>query len=367
MLLFLLLLLKIIVMPKQNKPHQDERLQYRIATQSCIRQTYTRLNFDYVSSDHCHGSGFHNHAPRPEHLTATNILKWVSRRYKTKAKWTAQANALSNLMLEPRAHVGLQDWKAYFVGHATVLLQIGKYNFLTDPVWCDYVSPQQGSGPKRFRPMGLALEQLPKIDAVLLSHNHYDHMDLATLNWLVAHFDMPIFTGLANGCYLPKHFRVIELDWWQEQYFGDNQELSIVYVPSQHGSGRGIRDQNQALWGGFSVLSDYGHAYFAGDAGYSAYFSEIRARLGAPRLSLLPIGAYEPRHLMQYLHMNPEDAVRAHLDLQSQLSMAVHHRMFQLTDESMLAPEQDLRVVLQQYAVDSTSFVCLDEGQSITC
>lgn len=345
--------------------NEPETLSYRIATQSCIKHTYLRLMVDHSVSDHCHGRRFHNHAPRPGHLTAMNILKWVSTRHKTKAPWQEQPPLRAIELPWQRETADLNDWKAYFIGHATVLLQIGKYNLLTDPVWCDYVSPQQGRGPKRYRPMGLALEQLPEIDAVLLSHNHYDHMDLATLSWLVERFNMPIFTGLANGGYLPKHFKVIELDWWQEHIFGDQDELKIVYVPAQHGSGRGMRDQNQALWGGFSVLSDAGHAYFAGDAAYSEYFTQIRERLGQPRLALLPIGAYEPRRLMQYLHMNPEDAVKAHLDLQSRQSLAIHHRMFQLTDEGMFEPAQDLTIALDTYQVGADQFICLDEGQSI--
>lgn len=349
----------------KNKNSTDQHLQYRLPTQSCIRHSYIRLNNDYEQSDHCHGSGFHNLAPRPEYQTLSNILKWIATRHKSKSTWLAQENAPQSDLPQQRDAAEIGDWQVYFIGHATVLLQIGRYNFLTDPVWCDYVSPQQGSGPKRFRPMGLALEQLPKIDAVLLSHNHYDHMDLATLNWLVDRFDMPIYTGLANGQYLPKHFKVIEMDWWQQQYFGDQGELNIVYVPSQHGSGRGLRDQNQALWGGFSILSDAGHAYFAGDAAYSEHFKQIAARLTPPKLALLPIGAYEPRRLMQYLHMNPDDAVKAHLDLQAEQSVAIHHRMFQLTDEEMFAPEQDLHTALSHYQVPEQQFVCLEEGQMI--
>lgn len=348
-----------------NKQQEVSHLQFRIFTKSSFKHTFMKLKAPTLLSEHFNGLRFHNHAPRPAHLTATNILKWITKRYKTKAHWDdySQISGSPYCIPQDRPNVENGDWKAYFIGHATVLLQIGQYNFLTDPVWCDYVSPQQGSGPKRFRPMGLALEQLPKIDAVLLSHNHYDHMDIATLEWLVQKFNMPIFTGLANGQYLPKHFDVVEMDWWQEQPFGLNDALKIVYVPAQHGSGRGVRDQNQALWGGFSILSAEGHAYFAGDAAYSPYFQEIRERLGAPRIALLPIGAYEPRYLMQYLHMNPEDAVKAHLDLQAIQSMAIHHRMFQLTDEGMHEPEQDLNTALDQYHVDKGQFICLEEGQ----
>jgi L-ascorbate metabolism protein UlaG (beta-lactamase superfamily) len=250
----------------------------------------------------------------------------------------------------------------WFVGHATVLLQIGPYNLLTDPVWCEYASPKQGKGPKRVIPAGIALEELPTIHAVLLSHNHYDHMDLASLHWLHDKFAMPIYTGLGNSWYLPKNFHVLEMEWWQSSLL---QDLKIIYTPAQHFSGRGLRDHNRALWGGFSVLAGKDHCFFAGDTGYSPHFKEIQSRLGAPRISLLPIGAYEPRELMSYMHMNPQEAFQAHQDLHSKCSLAIHYRTFQLTDESREQPELDLKVAMKNSSKLMNPFVCIREGRRL--
>lgn len=117
-----------------------------------------------------------------------------------------------------RPEATLDDWQIWFIGHATALIQIGPYNFLTDPVWCEYASPFASRGPQRVIPAGIALDELPHIDAVLLSHNHYDHMDLATLVWLHQTYQMPIYTGLGNGWYLPKDYNVIEMDWWENAF-----------------------------------------------------------------------------------------------------------------------------------------------------
>lgn len=197
---------------------------------------------------------------------------------------------------------------------------------------------------------------------MLLSHNHYDHMDLATLRWLHARFAMPIYTGLGNSWYLPKNFHVVEMDWWQSALFN---ELKLVYIPAQHGSGRGMRDQNSALWGGFSILHGEDHCFFAGDTGYSSHFKEIHARIGAPRIALLPIGAYEPRDLMRYMHMNPEDAFQAHKDLHSKCSLAIHYRTFQLTDEGREQPEVDLQNAMRKSSKLMNPFYCIREGKKL--
>lgn len=265
-------------------------------------------------------------------------------------------------MPQQRPDAPLDDWQIWFIGHATVLIQIGPYNFLTDPVWAEYASPSASTGPQRVIPAGIALDELPHIDAVLLSHNHYDHMDLATLEWLHSTFEMPIYTGLGNAWYLPKHYTVHEMDWWENAFF---EEIRIVYTPAQHASGRGMRDQNCALWGGFSLLHGQEHCFFAGDSGYASHFKEIRKRLGAPRIALLPIGAYEPRALMRAIHMNPEDAFHAHQDLQAKCSLAIHYRTFQLTDEDRDAPEHELHEIIKHSSKLINPFYCVHEGKRI--
>lgn len=292
------------------------------------------------------------------------LLQWlISRERDT---WPPkQANQSFEL---PPQHYSehIQDWQMWFVGHATVLLQIGPWNFLTDPVWAERCSPFAQVGPKRVRPAGIALENLPTIHAILLSHNHYDHLDVASLLWLHERDRPTIFTGLGNACYLtPYGLPVVELDWWQSYPF--SEDIALHYLPARHFSGRGMRDRNAALWGSISVVTEYGHAYFAGDTGYGPHFSEIYQRLGAPRVALLPIGAYEPRHLMRDVHMNPDDAVRAHQDLQAELSLGIHFNTFQLTDEPISAPVADLVAALSRYGVNPTQFIALLEGEGLSC
>lgn len=352
--------------------NKNTKLHFEIATQTCWSHLWFKPQPQLpaqLSAVH-NGERFKNAVTNPTGRKLMPLLKWLATRKSDtwrvdlEASWQqhfARRNAQYFELPQDRPNASLEDWKVYFVGHATVLLQIGPYNFLTDPVWCNYVSHQAGLGPRSVCPAGLALEELPTIHAVLLSHNHYDHMDLATLTWLHARFAMPIYTGLGNAAYLPKTWHVLEMDWWQRLAFA---ELEVVYVPAQHGSGRGTRDQNSALWGGFSVLSTAGHAYFAGDTGYGAHFSQIRARLGAPRVALLPIGAYEPRALMRFVHMNPSDAVQAHLDLQARWSLGIHFNRYQLTDEPRDAPVQDLQRALHECGIED-GFVVVAEGVAV--
>jgi len=343
-------------------------LTYQLPTKSCLTHTWSKPSFHYLDSVQAGPSRFYNQVKHSSARGSTELLRWLMTResYTWDVDIQREFDARLNMpaaMPQNRPHAELDDWQIWFVGHATVLLQIGPYNFITDPVWCEYASPQQGRGPRRVCPAGIALEHLPTIHAVLLSHNHYDHMDLATLEWLHKKFAMPIYTGLGNQYYLPKQYHVIEMDWWQMIPFHD---LTIAYTPAQHGSGRGLRDQGKALWGGFSILGADDHAFFAGDTGYSPHFKEIYERFGAPRIALLPIGAYEPRELMQYVHMNPQDALHAHLDLHAQRSVAIHHRTFQLTDEGRDEPERELTHLLKTSSKLVNPFYCLREGHKLT-
>jgi L-ascorbate metabolism protein UlaG (beta-lactamase superfamily) len=338
---------------------------FQLPTESSYSHTWRKPVFKYLHSEHFNGQRFCNLEPRSAGRGRAELFKWLLTRKSytwdvNSERETAEFFAHPRAIPHQRPDAALDDWQVWFVGHATVLLQIGPYNFLTDPVWCEHVSPFQSAGPKRVIPAGIALEDLPPIDAVLLSHNHYDHMDLATLDWLHVEYEMPIYTGLGNAWYLPKKYNVIEMDWWQSEFFA---ELKIVYTPAQHGSGRGFRDQNHALWGGFSILYEQHHCFFAGDTGYSPHFKEIKKQLGEPRIALLPIGAYEPRELMRYMHMNPEDAFHAHQDLHAKCSVAIHYRTFQLTDEGRDEPEKNLHEIINHSSKLINPFICLREGK----
>ncbi|NNG81203.1 MULTISPECIES: MBL fold metallo-hydrolase [Acinetobacter Taxon 24D] len=347
---------------------KTEQLHFQLPTQDCWSHIWRQPSFKFMYSNHHNGERFLNILPRPEGPRRADLFKWLITRKSSTWKMDVNNNeyvesaTAKRAIPQDRPEASIDDWQVWFVGHATVLLQIGPYNLLTDPVWGEYASPKQGKGPKRVIPAGIALEELPTIHAVLLSHNHYDHMDLATLQWLHDKFAMPIYTGLGNSWYLPKSFQVLEMDWWQSSLLHD---LKIIYTPAQHFSGRGLRDQNRALWGGFSVLAGQDHCFFAGDTGYSPHFKEIQSRLGAPRISLLPIGSYEPRELMRYMHLNPQDAFQAHKDLHSKCSLAVHYRTFQLTDESREQPELDLKAAMKNTSKLMTPFICVREGRRL--
>ncbi len=348
--------------------HDSEQKHFQLPTEACWSHTWCQPVFQFLASEHSDGERFFNPIRPPEGRSRADLFKWLLKRKSNtwgvnREQEYEQFHKSSRSLPQARPNASLDDWQIWYVGHATVLIQIGPYNLLTDPVWAEYVSPRQGKGPRRVCPAGIALEELPTIDAVLLSHNHYDHMDIATLNWLHERFAMPIYTGLGNRYYLPEHLQVYELDWWQAALLGD---LKLVYTPAQHGSGRGLRDQNCALWGGFSVLNGKDHCFFAGDTGYSPHFKAIQAKYGAPRIALLPIGAYEPRELMRYMHMNPEDAYQAHKDLHAKCSLAIHYRTFQLTDESREQPEEDLQKARSKSSKLMNPFICVREGKRLT-
>jgi L-ascorbate metabolism protein UlaG (beta-lactamase superfamily) len=228
-----------------------------------------------------------------------------------------------------------------FLGHASFLIRLhGGPTLLTDPIWSERCSPFSFAGPRRVRPPGLDFDALPPIDAVLLSHNHYDHCDIPTLKRLHRRFAPRIVTGLGNARLLAKHGMrdVVELDWWQEAPLPGGTRAT--YLPARHFSARGLGDRAQALWGGFAIATpEGGRLYFAGDSGWGSHFAEIGARCGPFDMALLPIGAYEPRWFMQVVHVNPAESVRAFQDLRTRRALAMHFGTFQLTQESIDAPE----------------------------
>jgi L-ascorbate metabolism protein UlaG (beta-lactamase superfamily) len=259
----------------------------------------------------------------------------------------------------PPAHVDDGELRVTLVNHATVLIQQCDLNILTDPVWSGRVSPLTWIGPRRRRMPGVRFEDLPRIDTVLLSHNHYDHLDLATLRLLAerghSRFIVPVGVGrlLRSQSIGP----VSEMDWGDSLPLGG---ITIYSVPALHFSARGILDRNRTLWCGYVIEAADRIVYFAGDTAFGDHFARIRERFGAPRAALLPIGAYEPRWFMSPVHMAPDDAVRAHHILGAQTSIAIHHGTFQLADDGLDTP----RRMLRESAPDS--FLVLDNGQSVT-
>ena len=273
--------------------------------------------------------------------------------------WVDQEHAVTLPQAVPNGTVALT-----FVNHSTFLLQTSAAAMLTDPVWSDRASPLPFAGPRRVHAPGVPFDRLPRIDIVLVSHNHYDHMDLHTLRRLDTR-DRPRFvTGAGNGGFLRARglSRVDELTWWQSIDLG---AVRLTMGPAQHFSARTPFDRNRTLWGSFVLEGDFPRVFFAADTGYARHFEEVRARFGAIDLALLPIGAYQPRWFMRPAHMNPADAVQAHLDLHARMSIAMHFGTFRLTDEARDDPPRHLGDALDARGVPRDTFRVLRPGETL--
>lgn len=257
----------------------------------------------------------------------------------------------------PRENIQL-TW----IGHATFLLQVDGLNFLTDPVFARFCAPWPMWSLRRRAPLPLRLEQLPTIHGVLVSHNHYDHLDASVVRHLPN--DVTWFVPLGLGEWFRQRGvdNLVEMDWWQEAEYGP---VSVVAVPAQHFSSRTPFDRNLTLWCGFVLRTKYGNIYFVGDSGYAPTFADIGHHLGPMRLSLIPIGAYQPRWFLAPMHLNPDEAVRVHLDVRSEFSVGMHWGTFNLTDEPLAEPPIALRHQLARRHVPATSFRTLRFGETI--
>jgi L-ascorbate metabolism protein UlaG (beta-lactamase superfamily) len=246
-----------------------------------------------------------------------------------------------------------------------VLLQVAGLNILTDPFMSYRASPVPFAGPARVRDPGISVTDLPRIDLVLVSHNHYDHMDLTTLRKLHDLHAPRIITPLGNAAILNKArrpFRITEGDWGDR--IAVNADVSVHLAPARHWSKRTAFDRNLALWCAFVIDTPQGCIYFSGDTGYGngAHFRAVRRQFGEPRLALIPIGAYEPRWFMAPQHMNPEEAVKAHIDLGAHHSLAIHHSTIQLTDEAIDQPIIDHAAAMDSLGVASAAFRVIEFG-----
>jgi L-ascorbate metabolism protein UlaG (beta-lactamase superfamily) len=251
-----------------------------------------------------------------------------------------------------------------FIGHATLLIQTAEGNILTDPMFSQRAGPFNVMGPRRVRQPAVRFDDLPPISIVLLSHNHYDHCDVRTLGMLAERFDPLVVTPFGNSALVRSSgiHRVEELDWWQE---ATGSALPITLTPAKHFSARGPFDKNRALWGGFVLTTGGTRIYFAGDSAYGPFFRDIGDRLGPIDLALLPIGAYEPRWFMHVMHMNPAEAVQAHLDLGAPESIGIHFGTFQLTTEGIDDPLRALDEARRANSVPPSRFRTLDFGESV--
>jgi len=306
------------------------------------------------ASDHFDGERFFNPGPSTD-KSLIDVLRW---RFTSKfAKWPKHPPVTP---IRPDTRV--DNCRVTMVGHATVLIQIGGINILTDPVWSERASPFAFAGPKRATEPGIAFSDLPPIDIVLLSHSHYDHLDLRTLRKL-HHRDRPhLITPLGNDAIVRRaipDIRVSAGDWGQRIDIDGGSTVTLV--PANHWSARSTKDRRMALWGGFMLRTPQALIYFAGDTGYGdgAIFRQMRADHGSPDLALLPIGAYAPRWFMAPQHTDPEEAVQILLDLEASQAIAIHWGCFQLTDEPREEPIDRLKKAMDDRGIRRERFLAL--------
>ena len=314
---------------------------------------------EFPRSDHCDGRRFFNPgAPAASGRGLLQVLRW--RLGGGRAAWPPQVP--NERFAPPPAAVAPATVAISFVGHATFLIRFPGAVVLTDPMFGQRCSPLSWAGPQRVRAPGIALADLPRPDLVLLSHNHYDHMDLPSLRELQRRHAPRFVTTLGNARALSRlGIAATELDWWQEIVAGT---LRITATPARHFSARTPFDRNRTLWGGFMLTCDSGQVLFAGDSGAGPHWRAIQARLGAPDVALLPIGAYEPRWFMAAVHMDPAEAVQAHLALGARRSVGMHFGTFQLTDEAIDAPLRALEAARLAAGLEPARFTAHGFGET---
>ena len=318
--------------------------------------TPTRPSFPI--SDHCDGTRFFNPAPGAPPRGLSAVLRW--RAEGGRVAWPEHiddpATAPPPVAVEPGTVA------VTFIGHATFLLRFADAVVLTDPVFSDRCSPVAWAGPKRVRAPGLALADLPRPDLVLLSHNHYDHMDLPSLRQLQRRFSPRFVTMLGNARILrTAGIDAEELDWWDRTQAGP---LGLIATPGRHFSARTPFDRNRSLWGGFMIEANGGRLLFAGDSAIGPHWQTIGEQLGPPDVALLPVGAYEPRWFMAPVHMNPAEAVEAHQALKAKQSVGMHFGTFQLTDEAIDAPLIALQAAKTAARLADDAFVTQGFGET---
>jgi L-ascorbate metabolism protein UlaG (beta-lactamase superfamily) len=330
-----------------------------------------------LASDHFDGEVFFNPViqpgaskpgPEPRRGFARFVWRWILS--DDWPRWPEAAVARPGPT--PPARVPPGEVRVTPVGHATFLIQMDGLNILTDPTWSERCSPVSWAGPKRHQAPGLRFEDLPPIDLLLVSHNHYDHLDLPTLERLAGKGVRRAITPLKNadlirGAGLPE---VRELDWWQSVPV--SAAVTVTLVPAQHFSSRTLWDRNHSLWGGFVVSGPSGHVYFAGDTGYGPHFREIARRFAPIRIALLPISPYSPgegkdgtRLRIAAVHMGPAEAVQAHQDLEADVSVASHFQVFQLGWDGFDEAVNELGATLKRRDLSAGAFLVPTFGQTI--
>lgn len=309
-------------------------------------------------SDNYDGINFQNRGDFHE-TSVWGLIKWLSNR---KLGYWPEYSQLPQHTPEPS--LDNDGVKITYVNHSTFLIQTDSFSILTDPIWSERASPFQFAGPKRQSNPGIRFEELPPIDLVLISHNHYDHMDIPTLQKLAKRDQPMIISPLGNAAFLMEENcgEARDMNWWEQ--YKVNDMVSITCLPAQHFSGRGMFDRNKTLWSGYSIeIREFGRIFFAGDTGFGPHFQEIREQISEFKVGLIPIGAYKPNWFMSPVHISPAEAVDVHQMLNIETSIGMHWGTFPLADDGYEEPVSELRQVLELGRVNPASFVVLRNGE----
>lgn len=327
----------------------------------------TEVNTGRESSSHRTKDGFANPLGDSDHGSLFGFLKARFRSGKW-AKYDPDRYAVP--VATPKFATQSEEPVATWIGHSTVLLQHKGLNVLTDPVFSDYASPFSFAGPKRITSPAVAIADLPPIDVVVISHNHYDHLDTASIKALgnAPHYYVPLGVKawmIKKGI---NPSQVDELDWWEtRQLTVKGVDIEITATPTQHFSGRGLFDRDKTLWASWALSWAGFTAWFGGDTGYNnSQFAEIGRRLPNIDLGIIPVGAYAPQWFMGRIHVNPEEAVRIHQDIGARRSMGIHWGTFILTAEEIDEPPKRLAAALTQANLPAESFSVFAVGESRT-
>lgn len=312
-------------------------------------------------SDHFNGTTFQNPDDVPD-KDFFDVLKWSVQR--DRGKWNKIPESEIVYAQKPAEYV-TNGMVITYVNHSTFLIQTAGVNILTDPVWSKRVSPVKFAGPKRFRPPGLRFEDLPPIHLVLISHNHYDHLDIETLRKINEKFEPRVVVPLGVDRYLNDEgiSQTIALDWWEEKPI--DSDITVHSVQAQHFSARGLFDRNKTLWSGYVIDTPAGGVYFAGDSGYGEFFKEIGKRYDI-KIGMIPIGAYKPQWFMSPMHIDPEEAIQVHKDVGAEISFGMHFGTFPLADDGMNEPENDFVKAIQKPENRGVNFKLLTEGDTFS-
>jgi L-ascorbate metabolism protein UlaG (beta-lactamase superfamily) len=325
-------------------------------------------------SDHFDGKKFKSYGREAAAFTVSglgeerkvSLIKWMISRPRLKWEWRDVETPAT-----PPERVTGKEILVTYVNHTAVLIQVAGVNIITDPVWTYRASPFIFMGPRRYQDPGVDIEKLPPIDLILLSHNHYDHMDLNAIRKIVAHSGPAIVAPLGNAAYLEQKgvAGAVDMDWWQSQMI--SKEVRIDCVPAQHFSARAFSDRNRTLWSGYMIHTPVGLLYFAGDTGYGPFVDRLKDKYIAAgkkiRCALLPIGAYKPEWFMKEVHMSPEEAVRVHEELGIETSIATHFGTFYMADDGQDEPVALLKSVLAEKELhgQKIEFRALKNGESV--